>query len=102
MKLLIVAAIKDYSLQVSTLLKKTSIPVFSVLDAVGVKNNLDMNLTDDWFGRGVGEFDSIFFISFTTDNYIEKVFKEIELFNQKEAGAFPIRAFVLPVEKSLI
>jgi|694.fasta_scaffold22287_4 hypothetical protein len=101
MKLLIVAAIKDYSKQVSALLKKTNIPVFSILDAVGVKNNLDLNLADDWFGRGVGEFDSVFVISFTTDDYIEKVFKEIELFNEAEAGAFPIRAFVLPVDKSL-
>jgi hypothetical protein len=43
----------------------------------------------------------VFVISFTTDDYIEKVFKEIELFNEAEAGAFPIRAFVLPVDKSL-
>jgi len=43
----------------------------------------------------------VFVISFTTDDYIEKVFKEIELFNEAEAAAFPIRAFVLPVDKSL-
>jgi hypothetical protein len=27
-----------------------------ILDALGVKNLIDENLTDDWFGRGVGAF----------------------------------------------
>ncbi len=101
MKLLIVAAIKEYNETVGTILKEASIPVFSITDMTGIKNGIDSSLLDDWFSRGVGKFDSIFVFCFTTEANTELALSLITKFNEKEALAFPIRAFVLPVEKFL-
>jgi len=101
MKLLIVAAIKEYNETVGTILKEASIPVFSITDMTGIKNGVDTSLLDDWFSRGVGKFDSIFVFCFTTESNTEIAMSLISKFNEKEGGSFPIRAFVLPVEKFL-
>jgi len=101
MKLLIVAAIKEDTESVGAILKKSSIPVFSITDTTGVKNSIDTNLLEDWFSRGVGKFDSVFIFCFTTEENTNKALHEIETFNQAQASSFPIRAFVLAVEKSL-
>jgi hypothetical protein len=101
MKLLIVAAIKEDTEKVSAILKKASVPVFSVTDTVGIKNTVDTDLLGDWFSRGVGKFDSVFIFCFTSEANTESALKEIESHNQKQATQFPIRAFVLAVEKSL-
>jgi hypothetical protein len=101
MKLLIVAAIKEDTEIVSAILKKSSIPVFSVTDTMGIKNTVDSDLITDWFSRGVGKFDSVFIFCFTTELNTDKALKEIRLYNHQQASNFPIRAFVLAVEKSL-
>jgi hypothetical protein len=101
MKLLVIATIKEQTPELSKLLKKEGVPVFSILDAVGVKNIVDDNLTDDWFGRGVGEFESSFIVSFLQDQLVDKTLEAINLFNLESAKDFPVRAFVLDVEKTL-
>ncbi|MFM1971940.1 MAG: hypothetical protein RL185_622 [Bacteroidota bacterium] len=101
MKLLVIATIKEQVPDVSKLLKKASVPVFSVLDAIGVKNMVDEDMTDDWFGRGVGEFESAFIVSFTTANLADQVLGQITELNQTLGSAYPVRAFVLSVDKSL-
>jgi len=101
MKLLIVAAIKEDTEIVSTILKKAAIPVFSITDTMGVKNSIDTNMLDDWFSRGVGKYDSVFIFSFTSESNADKALKEIEVHNTTQSTQFPIRAFVLAVEKSL-
>ena len=101
MKLLIVAAIKEDTDTVSAILKKASIPVFSVTDTMGIKNTVDADLLADWFSRGVGKFDSVFIFCFTTESNTNAALKEIEDYNQYKSSNFPIRAFVLAVEKSL-
>lgn len=101
MKLLIVAAIKEDTEKVIAVLKKSSISVFSVTDTMGIKNTVDDNLLDDWFSRGVGKFDSVFIFCFTSEANTEAALNELESHNQQQATQFPIRAFVLAVEKSL-
>ncbi len=101
MKLLIVAAIKEYTEKVGTILKEAAIPVFSITDMTGIKNGIDASLLDDWFSRGVGKFDSVFVFCFTTETNTELALSLITKFNEKESADFPIRAFVLPVEKFL-
>ena len=101
MKLLIVAAIKEDTDKVSAILKKASIPVFSITDTMGIKNTIDTDLLTDWFSRGVGKFDSVFIFCFTTENNTDAALQEIELYNNQQSSNFPIRAFVLAVEKSL-
>lgn len=101
MKLLVVAAIKEDTEKVSAILKKAAISVFSVTDTMGIKNTVDTDLLTDWFSRGVGKFDSVIIFCFTTEANTETALKEIETYNQQQASNFPIRAFVLAVEKSL-
>ncbi len=101
MKLLVVAAIKEETEKVSAILKKAAISVFSVTDTMGIKNTVDTDLLTDWFSRGVGKFDSVIIFCFTTEANTETALKEIETYNQQQASNFPIRAFVLAVEKSL-
>lgn len=101
MKLLIVTAIKEDTEKVGAILKKVSIPVFSITDTIGVKNSIDTGLLEDWFSRGVGKFDSVFIFCFTTEEYSNAALKEIETYNKQQSSDFPIRAFVLSVEKSL-
>jgi hypothetical protein len=101
MKLLVIATIKEQVPEVSKLLKKAAVPVFSMIDAVGVKNMVDENLTNDWFGRGVGEFESAFIVSFTATHLVDKVLGSITTINNELTEAYPIRAFVLPVENFL-
>lgn len=101
MKLLIVAAIKEDTENVGAILKKASISIFSVTDTMGVKNSTDTNLLEDWFSRGVGKFDSVFIFCFTSEANTEEALREIERYNQQQVSNFPIRAFVLAVEKSL-
>ena len=101
MKLLVVAALKEETEKVSAILKKAAISVFSVTDTMGIKNTVDTDLLTDWFSRGVGKFDSVIIFCFTTEANTETALKEIETYNQQQASNFPIRAFVLAVEKSL-
>ena len=101
MKLLIVAAIKEDSEKVGAILKKSSIPVFSITDTMGIRNTIDNNLIDDWFSRGTGKFDSVFIFCFTSEANTEEALREIEKYNNDQASEYPIRAFVLAVEKSL-
>jgi hypothetical protein len=101
MKLLVIATIKEQTPELSKLLKKAGLPVFSIIDAVGVKNLIDENLTDDWFGRGVGEFESSFIVSFMQDHLVNKTLAAINLLNQSTTTDFPVRTFVMAVEQPL-
>jgi L-ribulose-5-phosphate 3-epimerase UlaE len=101
MKLLIVAAIKEDTEIVSEILKKASIPIFSVTDTMGIKNGENGEMLDNWFGRGTGKFDSIFIFCFTTEQNVENAFQALSQYNASQNSTFPVRAFVLPVEKSL-
>ena len=101
MKLLVLATIKEQTPELSKLLKKEGVPVFSILDAVGIKNIVDDNLTDDWFGRGVGTFESSFIVSFMQDHLVDKTLAAINLLNQSTITDFPVRTFVMAVEQPL-
>jgi hypothetical protein len=102
MKLLIITAVKEYSKSVEKILKEASVTVFSVTDTIGVKNNPDDYLLDDWFGSDDGnKYDSVFIFSFCSASAADKAIDLIELYNaQSEDNQFPIRAFLVPVEKS--
>jgi hypothetical protein len=102
MKLLIITAVKEYSKSVEKILKDASVSVFSVTDTIGVKNSPDDYLLDDWFGSDDGnKYDSVFIFSFCSASAADKAIDLIELYNaQSEDNQFPIRAFLVPVEKS--
>ncbi len=100
MKLLIITCLKDYRNQAGNLLEKAGIAVFSVTDVVGKKDGEQTDLTDNWFSSGKEEFESSLLFSFTGAVQAEKAFALINEYNKKEAADYPIRAFLLPVEKA--
>ncbi|MEO8413200.1 MAG: hypothetical protein ABI472_06050 [Ginsengibacter sp.] len=102
MKLFIVTSLKDYQDDVIKIFKKAEIPVFSITDVVGVKDNQPINLMEEWFASGDEKFDSLMMFSFTSEENAAHGMDLIENYNQKNATGFPIRAFIVPVEKSTI
>ena len=100
MKLLFVSSLKDYQKTVADIFHQAHIPVFSVTETIGFKDQTTSNLLDNWFGSGPEEFNSIFIFSFTEEVQADKAMNLIKEYNMKNNTGFPIRAFILPVEKS--
>ncbi len=100
MKLFIVTSLKDYQDAVIKVFKEAKIPVFSITDVVGFKDDHAVNILEDWFASGDEKFDSVMIFSFTTDENATHGMELIEKYNQSNDTGFPIRAFIVPVEKS--
>lgn len=100
MKLLFVTSIKEDQQTVAAIFVKAGIEVFSITETVGVKNKQSFDLMDAWFSSGSEKADALILFSFTAQ---DKAFQAIELIkthNEATASAFPIRAFIMPVEQS--
>lgn len=100
MKLIVVTSLKEYQKIVAKIFEQAKIPVFSVTDTIGFKENNSPNLVDEWFGAGTDHFNSIFLFSFTDDTNADNALELIKEYNATEESKFPIRAFIMPVEKS--
>lgn len=99
MKLLIVMCVKECRHDVYKLFKQANINVFSATDLVGFKNNQTFNISDEWFASGDEKFDSLMVFSFTAAENAERGLELFNNYNEINQPDFPIRAFVLPVEK---
>jgi len=100
MKLLVVTSLKEYQKKVAQLLAQAKITVFSATETVGVKDQQESNLLDNWFSSGSEQFDSVFQFSFTDTAKADQALALIKKYNAENETGFPIRAFILPVEKS--
>lgn len=100
MKLLMVTCLKESCNAVARLFEKASIQVFSMTDVIGKKDGHTTSLVDNWFSSGEEEYDSAIIFSFTNEGNAEKALTLINDYNNAVSNDFPIRAFVLPVEKS--
>lgn len=100
MKLLIITSLKEYLPQVSALLKQAKVAVYSVSKTTGIRTEDGDSLLDDWFGSHSGEFDSLFLFSFTDEDAAASAVDLIDSYNKENDTDFPLRAFVLPVEKT--
>ena len=100
MKLLFVTALKEYSEDITLIFKKANIHIYSATDTIGFKDGNESNLLDNWFSSGEAKFDSVFVFSFTTEEHVDVAMQLIKEHNTTSQSEFPIRAFVLPVEKS--
>lgn len=102
MKLLIVTTLREFKKDVADILGKAQIPIFSFSDITGVKANYSPDLSDDWFTSDIDrEFRSVFFFSFTDDEKAENVLEQIAVFNTLDRVEYPVRGFILPVEKAV-
>lgn len=100
MKLLMVTCVQEYKAAVTRVFAEAGIRIFSITETVGVKSERDENLLDDWFGSKDGEYRSLILFSFAVEESVLEAMRRINLFNEKEAGGFPVRAFVMSVEAS--
>ncbi len=100
MKLLIITSLKEYLPDITTLLRQAQIEIFSTSKTTGIRPSGESDLLEDWFGSHSGEFDSIFLFSFTADDTAAKAISLVEAYNKKNDTGFPVKAFILSVEKS--
>lgn len=100
MKLLFVTSLKEHQADVARILEQAGITVFSATETTGFKNTRDENLLTSWFARSRDEYNSVFLFSFTSESNATRALQLIRNYNETHATGFPVRAFMLPVEKS--
>ncbi|KAA9040573.1 hypothetical protein FW778_00580 [Ginsengibacter hankyongi] len=100
MKFFIVTCLKEYHDVVTKIFKQANIRVFSVTDVIGFKDNHTPNLLADWFASGDEKFDSMIIFSFTDVENAEHAMDLIKKYNDTSDTGFPLRAFIVPVEKT--
>ena len=98
MKFFIVTCLKEFRDDVSKLFKQAEIKVFSAIDVIGFKDSDATSSLLDWFAVGEEKFDSLMLFSFTEDEIAIKGMELIEEYNQEVGTAFPVRAFIVPVD----
>jgi hypothetical protein len=101
MKLLVITCVKEYCEDVFKIFKQAEIKVFSTNDIIGHKDSGPENLLADWFASGDEQFDSMIIFSFTGNANAEHGMELIKNYNAKMKQGFPVRAFLVPVEKSV-
>jgi len=57
-------------------------------------------MLNNWFASGDAQTSALFFFSFTDDDKAQHALQEVKKFNNETPSAFPIRAFIVPVETS--
>ncbi|MEH6748028.1 MAG: hypothetical protein V7670_14450 [Maribacter arcticus] len=101
MKLLIVTVVLEFEKDILKLFKKAYIESFSESRIDGHKNITSMVRTASWFPSEKGGVESSLFFSFTSDESINILFELIKEFNQNMETNNPIKAVVVPIEKSI-
>lgn len=100
MKFFIVICLREYQDVVAKIFKQANIHVFSATDVIGFKDNQIPNLMEDWFASGDEKFDSIIIFSFTENENAAHAMELIKKYNEVNEKDFPVRAFIVPVEKA--
>lgn len=101
MKLLIVTVVEEFEKEILRLFKKANIESFSGSDIEGYKNTTAMVRTASWFPSNKNGVESSLFFSFTEEKKIDVLFGLIEEFNTNLDTNNPIKAVVVPIEKSI-
>jgi hypothetical protein len=101
MKLLIVTCLKEYLADVSKIFKQANIDVFSTSNIIGQRDGKPENILEDWFASGEEQVDSMMVFTFTAEANAEHGMELINNYNKKLKENFPVRAFILSVEKSI-
>ncbi len=101
MKLLIVTVVEDYHEKVMKLFKQANIENFSESDIDGYKNAPSTMMSSSWFPSEKSGAESNLFFSFTEEDKIDQLFDLIEEFNKNLETNNPIKAVVVPIERSI-
>ncbi len=101
MKLLMVTVVEQYEKQVMGLFKKAGIEDFSGSGIDGYKTPVSLLMKSNWFPNVKGGVGSSLFFSFTSGDKIDVLFGLITEFNEGLETNNPIKAVVVPVERSI-
>jgi len=101
MKLVIVTAVEEFQKDVLKLFKEANIKNFSSSEIGGHKNGSQILMASNWFSSERHSNESIMFFSFTKEEYIKALFNNIKAFNEKLDTNNPIKAVVVPIERSI-
>ncbi|MDG1573351.1 hypothetical protein OZ410_13560 [Robiginitalea sp. M366] len=101
MKLLIVTVVDQFKSEVLALFKKAGIESFSGSEIDGYKSLPPLMMTQSWFPGEKGGNESRMFFSFTDADHIDTLFGLMEEFNAHLETNNPIKAVVVPIERSL-
>ncbi len=101
MKLLLVTVVEQFEKQVVDLFKNANIENFSGSDIDGYKTPVSLLMKSSWFPNVKGGVESSLFFSFTEDDKIDVLFELIKEFNTKLETNNPIKAVVVPIERSV-
>lgn len=101
MKLLIVTVVEEFEKEILRLFKEAKIESFSSSDIDGYTNPTSMVRTSSWFPSEKSGVESSLFFSFTANENIDRLFALIKIFNTGLETNNPIKAVVVPIEKSI-
>ena len=101
MKLVIVTAVEVFQEEVLNIFKKANIKNFSSSDIDGHKNRTSVLVASNWFSGVKSSNESTMFFSFTKEEKIDTLFELIKEFNTNLETNNPIKAIVVPIEKSI-
>jgi len=101
MKLFVVTSLIDYREDVYKIFKQAGITVFSATDLLGFRNEQTFDPLEEWFAHGEERYDSLMVFSFTSDENAELAMSLFKNYNETTKPDFLIRAFILPVERSI-
>lgn len=99
MKLLIITAVKSYEKEAVKLFKQAGILAFSNAEINGFKAIDREDLIDNWFSSSTQNIKSILFFTFSEEEKIDLLLKDLELLNAKIESENPLKAIVLNIEK---
>jgi len=101
MKLLMVTSVEEFHDDILQMFKQAEIYSFSESDIGGHKTIASVVSSANWFAAGKAGTQSILFFSFTEDENIDKVFVLLKEYNNNLETNNPIKAVVLPIERTL-
>lgn len=101
MKLLIVTVVEDYHDKIIKLFKQARIDNYSESEIDGYKNAPSTMMSTSWFPSEKSGAESNLFFSFTEEDKIDHLFELIEEFNKNLETNNPIKAVVVPIERSI-
>jgi nitrogen regulatory protein PII len=100
MKLLIITAVTEFEAAIKQLLKKSGVLHYSYQNVIGNTQPKTEALETNWFASEYSEIESILFYAILPKQNIQKVFDNVEIFNQQQKSSTRVHIVSLAIEKS--
>ncbi len=101
MKLLLVTSVEEFHNDIIQMFKESKIESFSESEIGGHKKNSSVLVSTNWFASEKSGTNSIMLFSFTEEDKIDSLFNLLEEFNNNMETKNPVKAVVIPIERSL-